>query len=65
VCIILKGDYNMTTKRIIETQLDCRATAALNESVLADLSKPDLPIANLLKEDEKDDESENEQIVSD
>ena len=57
----------MTTKRIIETQLDCRATAALNESVLADLSKPDLPISNLLnvKEDEKDDESENEQIVSD
>jgi hypothetical protein len=65
VCIILKGDYNMTTKRIIETQLDCRATAALNESVLADLSKPDLPIANLLKEDEKDDESQDQQSCSD
>lgn len=55
----------MTTKQIIETQLDCRATAALNESVLADLSKPDLPMADLLKEDEKDDESQNEQSVSD
>jgi len=55
----------MTTKQLIETQLDCRASAALNESLLADLSKPDLPIANLLKEDEKDDESQNEQNVSD
>ncbi len=55
----------MTTKQIIETQLDCRATAALNESVLADLSKPDLPIANLLKEDEKDDESQDQQNCSD
>ena len=55
----------MTTKQLIETQLDCRATAALNESVLADLSKPDLPIADLLKGDEKDDESQNEQNCSD
>ena len=48
----------MTTKQIIETQLDCRATAALNESVLADLSKPDLPIDNLIKkEEDKEDES--------
>ena len=55
----------MTTKRIIETQLDCWATAALNESVLADLSKPDLPIADLLnvKEDTTD-ESKNEQSAS-
>jgi hypothetical protein len=58
VCIINRGDYNMTTKTSIETQLDCRATAALNESVLADLSKPDLPIDNLInKEEEKEDES--------
>ena len=55
----------MTTQQLIETQLDCRATAALNESVLADLSKPDLPIAYLLKEDQKDDESQNEQNCSD
>lgn len=55
----------MTIKTLIETQLDCRATAALNESVLADLSKPDLPMSDLLKEDEKDDESQNEQSVSD
>lgn len=53
----------MTTKRIIETQLDCRATASLNQSVLADLSKPDLPIEDLLKEDSKD-ESENQQADS-
>jgi hypothetical protein len=53
----------MTTKQIIETQLDCRATAALNESVLADLSKPDLPMSDLLKED--DDESKNKPPVSD
>lgn len=51
----------MQEKTTIETQLDCRATASLKESVIADLSKPDLPIANLLKqEDDKDiDESDN------
>ncbi len=50
----------MTTKTSIETQLDCRATAALNESVLADLSKPDLPMNSLVnKEEDKEDESEN------
>ena len=47
----------MTTKTSIETQLDCRATAALNESVLADLSKPDLPMNSLVnKEEDKEDE---------
>ena len=54
----------MTKKQLIETQLDCRATAALNESVLADLSKPDLPIADLLKEDHND-ESKDQQSASD
>jgi hypothetical protein len=54
----------MTTKQIIETQLDCRATAALNESVLADLSKPDLPMSDLLKEDDSD-ESKDKPTVSD
>lgn len=50
----------MTEKTSIETQLDCRATAALNESVLADLSKPDLPMNSLVnKEENKEDESEN------
>jgi hypothetical protein len=57
VCIIIRGDYIMTTKTSIETQLDCRATAALNESVLADLSKPDLPMNSLVnKEEDKEDE---------
>ena len=54
----------MTTQQLIETQLDCRATASLQESALADLSKPDLPMSNLLKEDTKDDESQDEQSSS-
>lgn len=56
----------MTTKQLIETQLDCRATAALNNSVLADLSKPDLPMDQIIsKEEEAEDESKDEQSASD
>ena len=56
----------MTTKQLIETQLDCRASAALNESVLADLSKPDLPMDQLIsKEEEAEDAFKDEQSTSD
>lgn len=56
----------MTEKTSIETQLDCRATAALNESVLADLSKPDLPMDTLIKnQEDEEDESKNKQNCSD
>lgn len=56
----------MNEKSTIETQLDCRATAALSESVLADLSKPDLPMDTLLKKEEEDkgDESTDEYNTS-
>lgn len=49
----------MKEKTTIETQLDCRATASLKESVLVDLSKPDLPIASLLSQEDKKDDDES------
>lgn len=55
----------MTTKQLIETQLDCRASAALNESVLADLSKPDLPMDQLISKEEAEDAFKDEQSTSD
>jgi hypothetical protein len=49
----------MIKKTTIETQLDCRATAALRSSIVEDLSKPDKPIESLLSnKDEQKDESE-------
>ena len=50
----------------IESQLDCRATAALRSTIAEDLSKPDKPITDILstKDDDKD-ESENNQPASD
>ncbi len=47
----------MTPKQTIETQLDCRATASLQFSVVEDLSKPDKPLASILTETEEKDES--------
>lgn len=50
----------------IESQLDCRATAALRSTIAEDLSKPDKPITDILstKDDDKD-ESENNHPASD
>jgi hypothetical protein len=49
----------MTTNQIIHTQLDCRATAHLHDSIANDLSMPDKPIASLLQETENKDTNES------
>lgn len=56
----------MIKKTTIETQLDCRATAALRSTIADDLSKPDKPISELLDNtDEKEtDESEDNKSSS-
>jgi hypothetical protein len=53
----------MTEKTIIETQLDCRATASLRSEIAEDLSQPDKPMSELLSETE--DESNNKPHNSD
>lgn len=56
----------MIKKTTIETQLDCRATAALRSTIADDLSKPDKPISELLDNtDAKEtDESEDNESSS-
>jgi hypothetical protein len=56
----------MIKKTTIETQLDCRATAALRNTIAEDLSKPDKPISDLLDNtDAKEtDESEDNESSS-
>lgn len=53
------------TKQTVETQLDCRATASLQFSVVEDLSKPDKPLASILEDVEEKDESKNNASSSD
>lgn len=56
----------MIKKTIIETQLECRATASLRSEIAEDLSKPDRPIADILsKKDEETDESDDIEQDSD
>lgn len=43
----------MNKKETIETQLDCKATATLRESIEEDLQQEDKPIAGLLKKENK------------
>jgi hypothetical protein len=54
----------MNSNQIIETQLDCRATASLKQDIVKDLSMPDRPIDELLlktKEDHKDESEKSQQ----
>jgi hypothetical protein len=58
----------MIKKTTIETQLDCRATAALHSTISDDLSKPDKPISDLLNtttDAKETDESEDNESSSD
>lgn len=56
----------MIKKTIIETQLECRATASLRSEIAEDLSKPDRPITDILsKKDEDTDESDDIEQDSD
>lgn len=46
----------MNKKETIETQLDCKATATLRESIQEDLKKEDGSLSTLLDIKEKEDE---------
>lgn len=46
----------MNKKETIETQLDCKATATLRESIEDDLQQEDKPIAGLLQKEDNEDE---------
>jgi hypothetical protein len=51
----------MTTednKRSIESQLDCKATAALNNQIAEELAAKDKPLAEVLKDEEETDDEE-------
>lgn len=50
----------MIEKQQIETQLDCRATAALRSEIVEDLSKPDKPISTVLEVKDKDESQDND-----
>lgn len=50
----------MIKKQSIQTQLECRATASLQDSIAQDLSKPDKPLAELFTDTEDKDESTTE-----
>lgn len=50
----------MIKKQSIQTQLECRATASLQDSIAQDLSKPDKPLAEFLTDTEDKDESTTE-----
>ena len=56
----------MKNYEVIESHLECRATASLRGSIAEDLSKPDKPISTILStEDNAKDESENKPQASD
>lgn len=50
----------MNKKHTIESQLDCKATAALNQEILKDLERPDLPMAELIEKEEDDSKDEQQ-----
>jgi hypothetical protein len=45
----------MKQKQTIETQLDCKATAALQQEICSDLDHEDKPLASLLSDETKED----------
>ncbi len=49
----------MINKQTIETQLDCKATAALSFEIVADFQAADKSMAELLKDLEEKDETKN------
>jgi hypothetical protein len=49
----------MKQNQTIETQLDCRATASLQEQIDSDLRHEDRSIASLLSEEKDNDESKD------
>lgn len=49
---------------IIQSQLDCRATASLSSEIENELNKPDLPMSELIASLEETDENKDEQDSS-
>ena len=47
-------------KQTIETQLDCRATASLQQEIESDLNQSDKPLASLLSNNTKDTEEDSD-----
>lgn len=58
--VYYKEEILMKQKKLIETQLDCRATASLSSEIAEDLSKPDKPMNELLSETKDDTKDESE-----
>lgn len=54
----------MKKKQTIETQLDCRATASLQNQIESDLNQKDKSLASLLSNKEKDTEEDNDETKS-
>jgi len=44
----------------VETQLDCKATASLNDQVIDDMLKEDKPLAEILEEEEEPEDGAQE-----
>lgn len=55
----------MTKKKQLDCELHCKATAEVKRSILKDLVQPDVPMEQLLKEMEIDDETKDNDSSSD
>jgi hypothetical protein len=51
----------MKKNQTIETQLDCRATASLQQQIDSDLLHEDKSLASLLSDKDKDTEEDNDE----
>ncbi len=63
-CIMLYRRLFMKKKQTIETQLDCRATASLQQQIESDLNQTDKSLASLLSTKDKDTEEDNDETKS-
>lgn len=54
----------MKKNQTIETQLDCRATASLQDQIASDLLQADKSLASLLKKDTEEKDSEDDKTKS-
>jgi|688.fasta_scaffold2053176_1 hypothetical protein len=54
----------MTKKKQLDCELNCKATAEVKMSILKDLVQPDVPMDQLLKEVEIEDETKDNDETS-
>lgn len=54
----------MKKKQTIETQLECRSTASLQQEINSDLLHEDKSLASLLSSENKDSEENNDETES-